>query len=117
LESSHGLVGGSGWYEEGSLVTLYVTPPNTLKQDRGEGVVFARWSEVNGGVEAYNGTQRVVVVKGPMTVNANWYTVEREQNVSHLIYFISDALAGFTLILSVYFAVRERRKFRKRNNV
>ena len=117
LESSHGLVGGSGWYEEGSLVTLYVTPPHTLKQDRGEGVVFARWSEVNGGVEAYNGTQRVVVVKGPMTVNANWYTVEREQNVSHLIYFISDALAGFTLILSVYFAVRECRKFRKRNNV
>ncbi|MEM2901697.1 MAG: hypothetical protein QXO32_03060 [Candidatus Bathyarchaeia archaeon] len=116
VESTYGSVEGSGWCEDGALATLHVTPPYAFKEARGN-VFFSGWSVENGEVEAYNGTQITVVVNRPMTVKANWYAVKGRQDTSPLIYLFSDVLAGFTLILSAYLAVRERRKSEKRNSL
>lgn len=111
-ESSYGRVDGSGWYEEGSLATLRIALPLALKQYRGRGLFFAGWSLGEGEFEACNGTQITVVVTGPMSVKVNWYAVDGEHETLHL-YLISDGLAGFTLFLSVYLALRERGRARK----
>jgi hypothetical protein len=70
VSSAHGVVGGEGWYDDGS--TAYATvAPLTVSGGSGVQYVFTVWS---GGASGNTSPSNVITMNGPKTATANWKT-------------------------------------------
>jgi len=101
VQSEYGSVSGAGWYDEGSTVTISVSPTETgfpIKK------VFDYWS-VDG--QTYRNPSITIAVNKPLTAIANW---REDYTLLYIIIGVVAVIAIILIIVLIKITGRKRRE-------